>query len=344
MSYQKSELYFLFVLLAGAVTLVFFVFQPFIGALILAVIFATVFSPAHKRILSVTRENRALSAMLATLFVLVVIVVPITFLSIQIFKEATQLYGTLANNGGAFGLSHEIEGIVRSLGFPLLPDGALDFSRYIKQGLSFLIQNLDTVFSNVAKIIVDIFILLVALYYLFKDGHTLKKSVIELSPLQDIYDETIFRKLELAVNSVVRGNISVAVTQGVLTTIGLFIFGVPNPVLWGSVAAIAALVPGFGTSLVLVPAILFLFFSSATAGAAIGLLVWWIVAVSLVDNVLGPRIVGRGVHLHPFLILLSILGGLAYFGAIGFLFGPLMLSLLFALLEIYSTIRDERSK
>jgi len=234
------------------------------------------------------------------------------------------------------------EDIVRETWIPFLPAESLDFGQYMEQGLSFLIKHLGTVFSNVAKIMVGIIVLFIALYYLFKDGHELRKSVIALSPLSDVYDETIFRKLELAINSVVLGSISVALVQGVLTAIGLAVFGVPNPVFWGSVATVTALIPGVGTSIVLISSILFLFFTGAEV-AAVGLLIWGIVAVGLVDNVLGPKIVGKGAKLHPFLILLSILGGIGLFGPIGFLFGPLALALLFAFLEIYSTIRGTRN-
>lgn len=340
MSYQKSELYFLVVLLAGVGTITFFIFEPFLYALILAVIFATVFGPTHKRVLAFMRGSRGLASIVTTIFVLVIIVVPITFLSTQIFQEATSLYSSLVLNGGALSLTRGVEEFVRSLGIPFLPEGSLDFGQYMKQGLVFLIDHLGTIFSNVAKILVGAFVLFIALYYLFKDGQELRKSMIALSPLSDVYDEAIFRKLDLAINSVVRGSISVALVQGVLTAVGLAVFGVPNPVLWGSVAAVTALIPGVGTSLVLLPSILFLFFTGGEA-AALGLLVWGIVAVGLVDNVLGPKIVGKGAKLHPFLILLSILGGIGLFGPLGFLFGPLALALLFAFLEIYSIIKGE---
>ncbi|KKS59423.1 MAG: hypothetical protein UV24_C0001G0011 [Candidatus Nomurabacteria bacterium GW2011_GWA2_42_41] len=341
MSYQKSELYFLLALLFGIGILAFLIFQPFIYALILAIIFATVFSSIHKKILILARKNRGLAALLTTAFILIVIVVPITFLSTQIFKEATQLYSSLVENGGTSVISTEIEAVVRGFGIPYMQVETLDFNQYAKHVLNWIIGHLGTVFSNVAKIMIGLFVLLIALYYLFKDGNYLKKTVIALSPLQDVYDETIFNKLELAINSVVRGSISVGLVQGVLTAIGLTIFGVPNAVLWGSVAAVSALIPGVGTSLVLIPAILFLFFTGATT-SAIGLLIWGVVAVGLVDNILGPKIVGSGAKLHPFLILLSILGGISFFGPLGFLFGPLTLSLLFAFLEIYSTIRGAR--
>jgi predicted PurR-regulated permease PerM len=108
--------------------------------------------------------------------------------------------------------------------------------------------------------------------------------------------------------------------------------------LWGSFAVVAALIPGFGTALVIVPGVIYLFFASTTLHA-IGLLIWGILGVGLIDNYLGPLLVNRGVHIHPFLILLSVMGGLVFFGPIGFIAGPLLVALLFALLEIYKTTR-----
>ena len=331
MNHQKSELYFLLTLLAGIFILAFFIFKPFLYALILAMVFATVFGPLHKKMLAMTRDRKGLAALLTAISVLIVVIAPLAFLGIQIFQEATQLYSSLVGNGDATDLFKR---------FSPAPIDSLDINQYLKQGLSWLLQHLGPLFANVAKAVAGVFIFLVALYYLFKDGHKLKRAVVALSPLQDIHDETIFNKLALAINSVIRGNLTVAFIQGILTAIGFAIFGVPNATLWGSVAAITALIPGIGTALVLLPAILYLFFSGETL-FAVGLLLWGMTAVGLVDNFLGPKLVERGMRLHPFLILLSILGGIGFFGPLGFLLGPLVLSLLSALLEIYFIIRKE---
>ncbi|OGL69110.1 hypothetical protein A3B21_03875 [Candidatus Uhrbacteria bacterium RIFCSPLOWO2_01_FULL_47_24] len=340
-NHQKSELYFLLILLAGIFILAFFIFKPFLYALILAIVFATVFEPVHKMALVITRERKGLAALLAAISVLIVVVAPIAFLGIQIFQEATGLYSSLIENGGATDLSHSIGDTIQSLArFSPVPIDDPDVSQYLKQGLSWLLQHLGPLFSNVAKVIMGVFVFLVALYYLFKDGRKLKAAVIALSPLQDIHDETIFNKLALAINSVVKGKLTVALVQGVLTAVGFAIFGVPNATLWGSIAAITALVPGVGTVLVLLPGIIYLFFSGETL-FAVGLLLWGMTAVGLVDNFLGPKLAGQGMRLHPFLILLSVLGGVGFFGPLGFLLGPLVLSLLFALLGIYSAISKE---
>ena len=350
-NHQRSELYFLLILLAGIFVLAFFIFKPFLYALILAIVFATVFQPVHKRVLAMTRERKGLAAFLATISVLIVVVAPLTLLGIQIFQEATGLYSSLIENGGVTdplrrsyseaSLSRGIGNTIQSLTrFSPVPIDSPDVSQYLKQGLSWLLQHLGPLFANVAKAMVGVFIFLIALYYLFKDGHDLKRALVALSPLQDIHDETIFNKLALAINSVIKGNLAVALVQGVLTAVGFAIFGIPNATLWGSVAAITALIPGIGTALVLLPAILYLYFSGETL-FAVGLLVWGMVAVGLVDNFLGPKLASRGMRLHPFLILLSILGGIGFFGPLGFLLGPLVLSLLFALLEIYFAIKKE---
>jgi predicted PurR-regulated permease PerM len=221
--------------------------------------------------------------------------------------------------------------------FPLMRDFSIDVDQYLKQWVGWLLQNLGSIFSNLAKIIVSSFIFLFALYYLLKDGIRLKKTIIALSPLAADDNEAIIQKLEGTMASVIKGSLLIALIQGVLTAVGFTIFGVPNAFLWGSVAVIAALIPGIGTSLVLAPAVIFLFLSGGTL-SAIGLLVWGIGAVGLIDNFLGPKLIGRGMQLHPFLVLLSVLGGIGFFGPLGFLFGPLVLSLFFALIDIYTSL------
>lgn len=341
-NHSVSELYFLLILLAGILILVFLIFKPFLLALILAVVFATVFEPLRKKIFGLTKNKESLTALLATGSVLIIVIAPIVFLGTQIFQEALGLYSSLTINDGAKDISRIIDDVARDLArfSPVPIEFSFDIDQYLKQGLSWLIQHLGPFFSNIAKLMLGIFVFLAALYYLFKDGYKFKRTIVAISPLQNIHDEIIFNKLGLAINSVIRGNLTVAFVQGILTAIGFTIFGVPNAALWGSVTVIAALIPGVGTALVLIPAVIYLFIIGKTI-FAIGLIIWGMTAVGLVDNFLGPKLASRGIQIHSFLILLSILGGVGFFGPLGFLLGPLVLSLLFALLEIYFSISKE---
>ena len=340
---QKPQLYFLLFILAVISILVFFIFQPFLYALILAMVFATVFQPVYQKMLLIVRGQKGIAAFATLLIVAIAVFTPLVFLGIQIFREAQAFYSSLGSVGGKDAILNIFNGLMSRIQ-EYFPSAQISFDsdQYVRRGLDWLIQHLGAVFGSFAKMLASAFVFLIALYYLLKDGHKVKSNLVSLSPLSDEHDEAIFKTLERAVNSVVRGNLFIAVIQGILVSVGFAIFGVPNAILWGSIAAIAALIPGIGTALVLIPAILFLF-ATGQIFPAIGLLAWGMGAVGLVDNFLGPRLMGRGIELHPLIILLSVLGGIGFFGPIGFLLGPLIVSLFFALLDIYSSLRKEIS-
>ncbi|HEY4504859.1 MAG TPA: AI-2E family transporter [Candidatus Paceibacterota bacterium] len=329
---QKQFIFLLFII---AITLVvaFFVLKDFLVLLALAAVFAVTFQPVMRFFLKFT-EARAWGALFTTLVIIFCIIIPILSIGSQIFLETAGLYGHLQNDG-----YKEITTILKNLSskLPLIPN--IDFygQTYIQKGLGFLVSNLGSLFGNLANIIAKLLIFFIILYYLLKDGEYLRKIAIDYSPLADNDDETVISKLEKAINSVMRGRVLIAFIQGILATTGMYIFGVPNPALWGSVTMIAALVPGIGTALVIIPASLYLFWQ-ASFGNALGFLFWGILLVGLIDNVLGPKLLGQGIQIHPILILLSVLGGINFFGPLGFIIGPLTISLLFALIDTLSTI------
>lgn len=335
MESRKIQLNFLLVFLVGVAILAFFIFRPFLYALIMALIFAVVCQPVYRRILKVINRFPSLAALLTTILIIIFILTPLVLLGVQVFKEALQVYFSLTENSGREVVMNILRGLADQF-HQFLPSGfSLNFDQYIKQAATWLVQNLGSLFSNAANFMANAFIFLLAFYYLLKNGDDLKKIVLRLSPLSETENEAILNKLELSINSVVRGNLVVGLIQGALTAIGLTIFGVPSAVLWGMIAAITSLIPGVGTSIVIIPAIAYLFLTGQTV-AAIGLAVWGVLAVGLIDNFLGPKIVGRGIKLHPLLVILSVLGGIVFFGPMGFILGPLVLSLFFALSDIYS--------
>jgi predicted PurR-regulated permease PerM len=140
--------------------------------------------------------------------------------------------------------------------------------------------------------------------------------------------------LKASIHGVIRGALVIAGIQGIISGIGFAIFGVPNAVLWGSLAAVCALVPTLGTTLVFVPIVGYLALTGHIP-QAIGLAVWGIFAVGLIDNILGPRLMSQGSSIHPFFILIAVLGGVDLFGPVGLFAGPLVVALFFALFDTY---------
>ena len=164
-------------------------------------------------------------------------------------------------------------------------------------------------------------------------GIKVDKGLVHLANTDD---EKILAKLSHTINGVLKGYILIAFIQGILMGIGLAIFHVPNPAIWAVIAGIAAIIPPLGTAVVSVPTVLFLFFTGHT-GLSIGFLIWAILIVGTGDNLLNPYIVGHRIDVPPFLILFSVLGGIALLGPVGILIGPLTVSLLYSLTEIYQS-------
>jgi predicted PurR-regulated permease PerM len=152
--------------------------------------------------------------------------------------------------------------------------------------------------------------------------------------LKDEDDRKILRSIIKTINGVIKGYILIALIQGFLMGLGLYLFGVPNPALWGVVAGIASLIPSIGTALVSVPAVIYLYAIGSTI-PAIGLLIWAVLIVGFIDNLLNPIIVGKSIKVPMLLILFSVLGGISLLGPIGILIGPLVIGLLYTLISIY---------
>jgi predicted PurR-regulated permease PerM len=344
MNNQKLEFYFLLTLLILTCLFSFFIFRPFIYILVFAGVFAVIFRGVYKKILKVTHQKDGLSAALTTIIIIFCILIPLSLIAMQIFSELSQLYASLSAGNEHTGLMQIIKSALLKLEnlAPISLGLSFDPDQLIKQVANWLLNNMGAIFSNMASMFTGLFIFIVGLFYLLKDGHLLKTSIIKFSPLSDKDDKTIFDKLQLAINSVVKGSILVALIQGGAATIGFFIFGVPNPFLWGSLAVISALIPAVGTSLVMIPSIIYLILSSHI-WQGFGLIIWAALGVGLIDNFVGPRIVSRGIKMHPFITFLSTLGGLAYFGLAGFLLGPLIVNILFTLFDIYFTFMDKTS-
>lgn len=331
--------YFLLTILLAALSFVVLVLKPFLAPLALAAIFAVILRPTFNKLIGYVGHRRSIAAFITLLIALVGILAPLGVIVTQIVIEARDLYTSLSGGSGVDFVSGMLIQVVSAIsafipGVDINPETIIaDLDTYAQQALQVVISHLGGVLSSVTALLLNLFIFLMAFYYLLKDGPRLKRTIIELSPLFDTDDKFVFNRLELAINSVVKGALLIALIQGVIATIGYLLFGVPNAVLWGTTTAIAALIPGVGTALILGPIVLYLFVTGAGA-QALGLLLWGVMAVGLIDNLLGPRLMGRGAQLHPLLILLSVLGGLAFFGPVGLFLGPLCVSLFLALLSI----------
>lgn len=341
MKRDTLEISFFFGLLAVSVGVLFLIFKPYLSALFVAAVFAIVFYPLHVRILALLKDRKTTSAVLSVVVVLFIILIPLLVMTSTLFQEASDVTTTLSSKSDTAGfIEARLNAFETHINTYLSQDIQIDFSTraIVRESASWITDNLGSFFAGIAKGTLDIFLMIIGLFFFFRDGERIKESVIRWSPLDDAYDKSILGKMGIAINSVVKGSLFIAVIQGFLTGIGFWIFGVPSPVLWGFIATLASLIPSVGTAIVWIPGVLFLFFAEEKTGMAIGLALWGGLLVGLIDNFLRPILIERGVKIHPFLILLSVFGGISLFGPIGFLVGPVILSFVFALFEVYPKI------
>jgi predicted PurR-regulated permease PerM len=337
-------------ILALAGILSFFIIQPFLITITLAGIFAVTLFPVQTFILKKVTAVPAIASTLTLIVATISILAPLLFVLTQVLQEAADLYtvGTQANTS-----KHLIITTVEGLGATIdriLPGTQTvstkfleNFDIYLQQLTGWVIDNLGFLLSGLSLWLLDLFVFFVALYYFLYDGKKIAKKIIALSPLDQQDSKIILKKLRIAINSVVKGNVFIACIQGILVTIGLLITLVPSAFLWGVAATLTALIPGLGTGVVLLPAILYLFITEQTLRAVI-LMAWGGIIVGLIDNLLRPKLVGDAMSLHPLLILLAMLGGLFFFGPVGLFVGPIVISLLVTFIDIYSDLVKKINK
>lgn len=328
----KTERSFLMAFLIIVLLLTIAIFYPFLAILIISVSFAVVLNPLYKLIKKYITMNRAGWASLITIVIfLIVLGIPIFFVGTVIFDQAQSTYHFMVTSGNTNEFIQKIDASINRL----MPNG-FTFDTYGKVSnlISFLSNNIGKFFTTTLNTILMFILTIFTMFFMLKNGGEWKEGLIKLIPLSEKNVKEILLGLKNSINRVLRGSFIIAIVQGILSWVGLWIFGVPNPALWGVVAGMSSFVPTIGTSIVSVPAVLFLFFTGMPLHA-LGLLIWSLVIVGLVDNILSPYIISKNSEVPPIFILFSILGGLSLMGPIGILVGPLTISLLYSLVSIY---------
>ena len=188
--------------------------------------------------------------------------------------------------------------------------------------------------AGTVSIATGILITLFLLFYFFRDGQELINSLRGLVPLSEREATEVFHRVHDTIGGIVYGTLIVALIQGALGGLMFWWLGLPGPILWGAVMAILAVLPLFGAAIVWVPAAAFLALEGDWTKALI-LVGWGSIVVALIDNVLYPLLVKDRLQLHAVPVFISIVGGLAFFGAAGIVLGPVVLAVAVVLLDIW---------
>jgi predicted PurR-regulated permease PerM len=327
--------------------------QPFIEVLLWAVVLVIVFMPVHRRVRARV-GSPGWSAMLSCLLVVVVILVPLTLVTLAIVREMTHIAQSLQPKPGEEGAAQAgMAGLLdpnspyvgKVLGWV---GQYVDLEQFNSQ--QFIAERLKSLGGALAGrtlgfvggavgFVVEIFFVIFTMYYFFRDGERLREAVYNILPLDDRRAHEIIDRTQEVISASVYGVLVIALIQGTLGGIAFWVLGLPSPLLWGVVMVFLSMIPMAGAFVVWVPAALYLL-ATGHWGKAIMLTVWGAVVIGSVDNFLRPKLVGEKTRLHELLIFFSVLGGLQVFGVIGLVLGPVVVAITIALLDVLRQADD----
>jgi predicted PurR-regulated permease PerM len=320
------------------------IIKPYLVDVFLALVIFFTAKPLYQAITRLLFGKRSLASALTCLILALVIIIPlITLVSIvasQALEFSSQLSQGLQSGKLGQWLSEQmalLQDYLVHLNLPLPPEEIKVESMIgsvLTKASKFIYTNAIGVLSGFTNLFLDLSLILFVAFFLFLQGDDFIAEIKKLSPLSPADNEMIIGEMEATIKSTLWSTVVVAFIQGSLGGVGFFIFGVPQPAFWGTVMVPASIIPVVGAALIWAPAVGYLFLLGDWA-KGLGLLVFCALIIGSVDNVLKPMLM-RGARATPtVLVFLAIIGGISYFGMIGFILGPFVLSLLLSLLGIY---------
>ena len=321
------------------------IFSPFLLPVLWAAILTHVTFPLHTRLTTLLQGRETASAALLTLGVMAMVVAPVAFLISLLIQEAGSAYDAInawVQSGGVKRLPAELAhlplgGRMQEL-ISRHVTSSKDLEAFLLQSSralsGFVVDQATGLAKNVFLLAANFLVVVLTLFFFFKDGRRLLDSLYRIIPLEETHKAKIFSRLDQTITAVVKGIVITAIVQGLLAGIAYAALGVPVPVFLMALTIILAPLPFGGTALVWGPVTLYLLWTGSVLKGVM-MLAWGAGVVTTVDNVLRPLLIGQGAKLPVLFLFFSILGGLAAYGLIGLFLGPILLAILLTAIQIY---------
>jgi predicted PurR-regulated permease PerM len=331
-SRSRTRVLVLLAITIAGLAVCYLLLAPFLSALAWALALAVLFAPIHRRI-EAKVHNRSVAALISVLLAGSVIMLPATLLGSRLVIEAAK---------GAVALKEKIEsGDWRRAmeGHETLALVAqwieqFDFQSAIGSAASGLAATTASLVQGWVVQLVTALLAFYLLFYFLRDRKAALDWLREISPLSAHEMTRLFDRIVDTVQATLYGTVAVAVLQGVLGGLMFAWLGLPNPLLWGLVMGLMAVIPVLGTFVIWAPVAVFLALEGSWAKALI-LAAWGTLVVGAIDNLLHPVLVGDRLRLHTIPAFISIVGGVILFGASGLILGPLVVTLTVFALEVW---------
>ncbi len=340
---ERFRAIFLLLLVAGISLLFFQMIRLFVTALLLGAIFSGLLQPVYRRLRGWWGGRRRVASFATLVLFFVLLLGPAaTFLGI-VTSQAVQVTESAVP---------WIQDVQAQLDEPGALDRLIDrlpfaesirpYQEQVTQKAGevagslggWVVTGLRDVTVGTVRVIFLLFVMLYAMFFFLKDGRQVLRTILYYMPLSNDDERRMLDKFVSVTRAMVKGTLLIGIVQGGLAGVGFWFAGIPSAAFWGTVMAVLSIVPGVGSALIWLPAVIYLLVIDRTV-AGIGLLVWCGGVVGLIDNVMRPWLVGRDTKMPDLMILLGTLGGLFAFGAAGVLIGPIVAALFITVWELY---------
>lgn len=333
----------LFLLVAASFFYLFYrLIVPFFVPICWAGVFTILFYPLYERLVRLVRRP-GVASVLMCLVILLLIIGPLGYLAIALVSEASDAVAYVNEMYKSGELSETfsfsvpwLEGVrdqlskyydLSSVNFEAIAKDAIDVLS------SVLVAQTRNLLANGAQAVFYFVLMLFTMYYFFKDGTRLIERFRRLMPLTPTQISVTFRQLHDVIQATMYGGLVVALIQGTLGGILFWAVGIPSAVFWGAVMAFLSIIPLVGAFVVFIPAAIILAITGSWVKGLIVILFGTIV-ISQIDNVLRPMLIAGKTAMHPLLLFFSIMGGIAMFGLLGLVLGPIVAAIFVTLLKI----------
>lgn len=332
-----SAFFFALVLTIGAIS--FQVVRSLLSYLIAASMLVFVTYPVYVAI-NRRLDHPLISSGIVVTSIIVAVIVPFAIISFMVLTQSLDIIGDLRGGGLSEFRIEQLEADIEAL-----TGVTLDISDRISDALSDVGRNLTSrvtgIIGAVANFVIGVFVMVFAMFYLYKDGPRVVRGIREMMPIPESRKAILFDEVQKVTWAVLVGHILTSIIQGVVGGIGFYIFGISNAAFWGAIMIVLALVPMIGPFVLYLPAGILLALRGEL-GRGVALVAYGLVVVSMIDNLVRPFLVEQRAKVHPVLTLIGVLGGLAALGILGLFIGPLVLALFVATLRTY--LVEQRSE
>ena len=330
------------VLFAIIIAFLFYIFEPYLWTFLFALIFYIALRPLHELLLKHVKK-RVISSFIIIVIIISLVIIPALYLLTILTQQIYALYGKISL-AATYDIITSIEdnNLINSalLFFDI---DKLDISSKILAGIKqmslSILPRTTMIFSYPVNFVINFFLMMLILFFLFKDAYNFEGAIYRVLPLPDDLEESIVKRLKNVIYLVMLGNLLIMTLQGVVIGLGFYIADIGMPLLWGTAAAIFSLIPIIGTSLIWIPASIFLY-ASGNYGMAVFVACWSFILYMILENIVKPKVFGDRLHFHPLLFFFLLLGSISSFGLPGVIIGPIVLSLFYSFWEIYTVLDD----